>query len=322
MGFLSAWLYSQLFVTPKYPTESFADQTIIVTGSNVGLGLEAARHFARCNAKRVILAVRNVAAGEKAKQSIEESTSRQNVCEVWELDLASYASVKAFAERASKLSRIDVLLENAGIATQNFTLAEDHERTIAVNVISTFLLGLLLLPKLKETAKQIPTAKPHWIIVTSEVHALTNLPESKSPNTFEVLDDEKKANMQVRYPTSKLLEVLVVRKIAPKLADSGVILNMPNPGMCHSELARELGFSAWLLKLVLARTTEVGSRTLVAAAIVGNESHGAYMTDGKVSNGALSAFVTSEDGQKAQEKVWLELKEILEKIVPGVTGSF
>ncbi|KAK9489247.1 hypothetical protein V1508DRAFT_428593 [Lipomyces doorenjongii] len=318
MGFL----YSQLFVTPRYPTESFADQIIIVTGSNVGLGLEAARHFCRCNAKKVVLAVRNVAAGEKAKQSIEESTGRTDVCEVWELDLASYASVKAFAQRASKLPRIDVLLENAGIATFNFSLAEGHERTITVNVISTFMLGLLLLPKLKATAKEIPSTKPHWTIVSSEVHAWTNLPEWRSSNTFEALDDPKNAKMQARYPTSKLLEVLVVREIASKLADSRVILNMLNPGLCHSELAREGSWRIWFLKLVLARTTEVGGRTLVAAATVDDESHGGYMTDGKVNNEALGAFVTSEDGEKAQKKVWTELKEILEKIQPGIASSF
>lgn len=41
MGFL----YSQLCVTPEYPVQSFSGQTVIVTGSNVGLGLEAAHHI-------------------------------------------------------------------------------------------------------------------------------------------------------------------------------------------------------------------------------------------------------------------------------------
>jgi retinol dehydrogenase-12 len=38
----------------------------MVTGSNVGLGLEAAKHFARMNPKRLVMAVRNHAKGEKA----------------------------------------------------------------------------------------------------------------------------------------------------------------------------------------------------------------------------------------------------------------
>lgn len=131
------FLYSQLFVTPKYPTQEFPGRTVIVTGANVGLGLEAARHFCRLGAAKVILAVRNTAAGEIAIESIEKSTDRRGICEVWELDLASYTSVQAFAAQASRqLSRIDILVANAGIATTQYTVAEGHERSLTVNVIS------------------------------------------------------------------------------------------------------------------------------------------------------------------------------------------
>ncbi|CAD6592413.1 MAG: hypothetical protein ASARMPREDX12_006073 [Alectoria sarmentosa] len=93
-----AFLRSQLFSIPPYPTKKFTDQTIIVTGSNAGLGLEASRHFVRLDAAKVILAVRNLEKGEAAKQSIEESTGRTGVVEVWQLDLAHYESVKDFSK--------------------------------------------------------------------------------------------------------------------------------------------------------------------------------------------------------------------------------
>lgn len=317
MGFL----YSQLFVTPVNPTASFAGQTIIVTGSNVGLGKEAVRHFARLGASKVILAVRNAAAGEEAKRDIESSTRcGPDVLEVWNLDLASHESCKAFADRASKLPRLDILLENAGVATQRWAVDGGHERTIAVNVISTFYLALLLLPKLKSSAKAFGI-KPHLVIVTSEVHAWTKFPEWKEPNAFKALDDESKARMAERYPTSKLLEVLVVRQIAPELEGSGVILNMLNPGLCHSELSRDSGMFLTVFKFFFARTTEVGSRTLVASAVAGPESHGKYMSDGQVEDDTLSGFVKSEEGKEASKKVWKELSEILESIQPGVTGN-
>ncbi|KAI9830054.1 MAG: hypothetical protein M1819_005884 [Sarea resinae] len=320
MGFF----YSQLFVTPEYPTKSFSGQTVIVTGSNVGLGFEAARHFVRLDAKKVILAVRNLEAGEKAKETIETSTQRPGVCEVWKLDLASYDSVKAFASRVTQqLPRLDIVVENAAIAATKYSVAEAHERSITVNVISSILLGLLLLPKLKATAKEFPSSSPpHLSIVVSEVHAWTKFPEWKAANTFAELDDEKTANMAERYQTTKLLEVLAVREIASRVADSGVVVNMLNPGLCHSELARDSGWGLWFLKLVLARSTEVGSRALMAAAAAGKESHGAYISDAKVANEELSAFVRSEEGATAQAKVWKELGEILEKIQPGVMSSF
>ncbi|KAL2679299.1 hypothetical protein Neosp_010070 [[Neocosmospora] mangrovei] len=299
MGFL----YSQLFVKPKYPSTSFSGQTVIVTGSNVGLGLEAARHFVRLDAASVILAVRNVEAGDLAKQSIEESTGRHGVCEVWEVDLASYESVKAFGARAAKLERT----------------AEGHERNITVNVISTFLLALLLVPTLKATAQKSEGANPRLSVVTSEVHAWTDLPEWKSDNTFTTLDDETKANMNMRYPASKLIQVFLAGELASRLEGSGVVVNMLQPGMCHSQLTREDGWMVAVLKFLLARSTEVGSRTLVAAASAGSDSHGAYMVDGEVDNDGLSSFVRSKDGEVAQKKLWKELSEILESVCPGVT---
>ena len=249
MGFL----YSQLFVTPPYPAHDFTGQTILVTGSNVGLGLEAARHFARMGAAKVIIAVRNVTAGEEAKQSIEASTGRVGVCEVWPLDLASYSSVKAFRNMPLGFSGLTWSWKNAGISTEKFSLAEGEERTITVNVISTILLGLLLLPKLRQTAKT--HGGPSYLsIVTSEVHGWTKFPEWKADNIFESLSYEQTADMTGetgRYPVSKLLQVLAVREMAPKLKNSGVILNMVDPGLCHSSLARDAGWFLFFLKAVL-----------------------------------------------------------------------
>ncbi|KUL82138.1 hypothetical protein ZTR_10698 [Talaromyces verruculosus] len=311
--------YSQLFVTPASPTTSFEGQTVIVTGSNVGLGFEAAKKFVLLGAAKVILAVRDLPAGERAKESIETSATKTGICEVWKLDLADFESVKAFADRALLLPRLDIVVENAGIATQVYQTAEGHERTITVNVISTFLLCVLLLPKLKATAEAFPGSNPHLSIVTSDVHAWTEFPEWKTDNTFVALKDQGKADMVARYSTSKLMEVLVVRELAPKLEGSGIILNMLTPGLCKSQLSRDAGMGLRLMIFLFGRATEVGGRTLVSAAAAGPESHGAYMIDGKANNAALSKFVRSEAGERAQKKVWKELCEILEEIMPGST---
>lgn len=57
-------------------------RTYIVTGSNSGLGLETARHLVEFSASCVILAVRNLTAGENAKNEIEKSTGRKGVVQV------------------------------------------------------------------------------------------------------------------------------------------------------------------------------------------------------------------------------------------------
>ncbi|KAI8316454.1 Short chain dehydrogenase atnD [Colletotrichum sp. SAR11_59] len=52
------FLQSQLFTEVPVATKKINGQTIIVTGSNTGLGLETARHFILLDAAKVILAVR------------------------------------------------------------------------------------------------------------------------------------------------------------------------------------------------------------------------------------------------------------------------
>ncbi|KAI9851406.1 MAG: CDP-diacylglycerol--glycerol-3-phosphate 3-phosphatidyltransferase [Thelocarpon superellum] len=264
------FLYSQTFVTLPYPEQDFTDQSVIVTGSNVGLGLEAARHFTRLNASKVILAVRSLAKGEEAKSSIEASTRREGVLEVWQLDLGSYESVRQFVQRAQGLPRLDVVVENAGVASFGFAMVEDNERMITVNVISTFLLALMILPKLRETARKFKV-EPHLVIVTSEVHVRAKFAERTSEGFLQVLGDKDKANMAERYPLSKLLEVFYVRELAARTKTSGkgnVIINCVNPGLCHSSLSREAPFMLEVMKFFLARSTEHGSRSLVPAPLV------------------------------------------------------
>lgn len=152
-----------------YPTKLFTNQTIIVTGSNIGLGLEAARHFARLDAAKVILAVRSKLKGEEAAKSIEESTNRPGVCEVWEVDMGNFASVRAFCERAAALDRLDVVVENAGIATPTYKQVEGFESTIAVNVVGTFLMALDMLPILRKSAEKTGV-KPRLVIISSGIH--------------------------------------------------------------------------------------------------------------------------------------------------------
>lgn len=300
----SSFLYSQLFTKLPYPTRSYSGETIIVTGSNTGLGLEAARHFTRLGAAKVILAVRTLSRGEAAKESIEHSTDRKGVVEVWHLDLGSYESVKGFAKKADGLDRLDAVVENAGIATTEWSVMEDNESTITTNVVSTFLLGLLLLPKLRESGRKF-NFTPHLAVVCSEVHAWSPFNERKSESIFDALNDKETANMADRYlPTSslsyfdqvntlirrryqvsKLLEVFPCRELATRTKQSGksdVIINYLNPGLCHSELARGSPWWLHVMKFFLARTTEHGSRSLVNAVEGGEGTHGQYLSDCEV----------------------------------------
>ena len=65
-----------------------------------------------------------------------------------------------------------------------------------------------------------------------------------------------------------------------------VVINSLTPGLCYSDFSRE---SSWInsvflgvMRWLLGRTTEVGSRTLVTAIEAGKETHGEYMADSKI----------------------------------------
>ncbi|KAF6822396.1 short-chain dehydrogenase reductase [Colletotrichum musicola] len=322
---------SQLLTSLPYPSTKFTNQTVIVTGSNTGLGLEAARHFVRLDAGKVILAVRSLSRGRLAAENIAASEGRPDAVEVWELDLAKYDSVVAFARRAKDLARLDVVVANAGIYTFDFSTAEEDEATITVNVVSTMLLGLLLLPKLRETA-EARGSKTMLTFTGSFVHYFTSFPERHAENIFESLGDASSARMLdsscfARYNVSKMIQLLVFSEFAELLAKSDelsrVVTSIVNPGYVATDITREAtGF--WfklylrLLSATLSRTAEVGSRTLVHAAYGDDETFGQYLEDCGV--GRPSSFVTSDEGRRAQKKLWWELKTKLEKIQPGVTN--
>ncbi|KAF7514179.1 hypothetical protein GJ744_004504 [Endocarpon pusillum] len=323
MGFL----YSQLFKRLPYPTGSFAGKTIIITGSNVGLGKEAARHYVRLGASRMILAVRSLDKGQAAKQDIEASTScADDVIQVWQIDMGSYDSVKQFASRVNtELDRVDIFIANAGIARFRYSTIGDNEAQITVNVVSTFLLAALVMPKLKETAAKYRT-RPTLTITTSEVHGHTKFPQRLAPDgqIFATINDKataEKYKMEM-YPISKLLEIYGVRYIAEKHPASTfpVTVNCVNPGLCHSELSRDAdSFMFNMVKFLLARSTEVGSRNLFHAGAMGADSHGQYVSDCKI--GEPASVVTSKEGKKAQDRVIAELVKKLDAIQPGVWNN-
>jgi NAD(P)-dependent dehydrogenase (short-subunit alcohol dehydrogenase family) len=317
------FLHSQLFVTLPVPEGSYTGKTIIITGSNTGLGLEAARHFTSLGASTVVLAVRSLSKGETAKADIEATTGRHDVIKVMHLDMSSYDSVLSFASAVStNLPRVDIAILNAGVARGVWETAEGHESTITVNVLSTFLLAFALLPHMIATSKKHNT-RPTLSITASEVHEFADFPERTAPKgkIFAHLDQQQDANgkdkdMGNRYQVSKLLEILCVRCMATT-SNIPVTINCINPGLCHSELSRESGWGLYILKLLLARTSEVGSRALVHAGSAGEQSHGTYLSDCTITEPA--AWVGSEEGREVQGRVWEEVRGILESVKEGIT---
>ncbi|KAF4909527.1 Short chain dehydrogenase atnD [Colletotrichum viniferum] len=294
MSSVIGFLQSQLFAEVPVPTKKFTGQTIIVTGSNTGLGLEAARHFVLLGAGKVILAVRSIPRGTAAAARLEEFTKTKGVVEVWELDLACYASIQSFSKKARSLERLDILVNNAGVMTYNFVLAEKDDSLITVNALG---------------------------------RARVDFIESKSENIFRDLAVEKSARMTERYNISKVIQLQLARELAENLSKSerlgNIIVSVVNPGLSHTDVAQNLGWvQGKIVKGVLSlvgRAPEEAGRTLVLAAEGGPETHGQYLDDGKV--GRPSKFITSGEGIKVQKQLWKELLGKLDAIAPGIVDS-
>ncbi|KAI1363856.1 NAD(P)-binding protein [Xylaria arbuscula] len=305
--------------TPELP-----NSIIIVTGANGGLGFEASKHLSRLGVAKLIMAVRSLEKGEEAKREILKSTGRpETSIEVWDLDMESNTSISAFADRAANLPRLDGVLANAGIMTSIFTLSSGNEKSFNINVVATFFLFLLLLPKMRESEKKTGNAC-RFSIPNSALHhlaPLAELQEEENGSIIDRLNDPAISNMTGRYNLTKFLVVCMVREFAKKCSASekgGCIINTPNPSFCRSNLARDerpAGFK--LFQAAMARTAEEGSRVLVHGVLAGSETNGEYLANCKIES--PSSHITSDWGQEVQGRFFKELLDKLEKLRPGIS---
>ncbi|KAF7558902.1 hypothetical protein G7046_g5264 [Stylonectria norvegica] len=302
--------------------ETCKGATYIVTGSNVGLGFEAAKHLVEFKSKKVIIAVRNLKAGEEAKAKIEEATGNTGIAEVWELDLASYDSVKAFAKKASTLDRIDAVIENAAVAMSQRAVSEDHITPVTVNVFSTFLLAVLLLPKLSESAEKFGIV-PHLAIIASGAGFDFGDDWKKiKQDPIAAMDAEDYVTMKT-YPMTKIVEIVAGRHLAAlaPVSRTGVVINFTCPGLCKTELSRNAptAFKEMIAKqhAEYGRTAEDGSRTLLYAAVAGKESHGCLLDSAAIGEHRLPEWIVSEEGKEDQKRIWEGIAKELETIAPG-----
>ncbi|KAK6340067.1 hypothetical protein TWF730_001840 [Orbilia blumenaviensis] len=313
--------YTKLPIIPT--TATCAGKTFIVTGANTGLGFEAAKRLVSFSPARVILAVRTIKNGDAAKAKIEAETGKKGIAEVWQLDLSSYDSVIAFGKKVQAMDRLDAIIENASVALAVWNPTEGLETTLTVNVTSTFLLAAMALPKLKETARRTGERTHLTVIGSGVAFMVPGRLEKIKGDILDSMSVEANAVMADRYQESKLLQLYAIRQLASlnPVSKTGVIINYVNPGLCYSELNRNAPFilktQINLLRLFFARSTEVGSRTLLAGAFADEDSHGAYSSECVVKDHYVPDWMTNESGRLIQQRVWDSLTKKLNAVQPG-----
>ncbi|OTB00303.1 hypothetical protein M426DRAFT_324440 [Hypoxylon sp. CI-4A] len=295
--------------------------TAIVTGSNVGLGFEAAKELASHGLSRLILAVRDQAKGEAAKAEIARVAPECDI-QVWLLDQESWASMVAFAERArTELDRLDIVLLNAGLKRLEYSQSPTgHEAHVQINHFGTALLSMLLVQPLRRTARV--TGKPGRMTITaSSVAFMAPFHDIKDPQggkgIFGWLDNPASfVPGESRYCLSKLLDLFWTRALAARLDPADVVLNTLNPGWCQSAFHREHP-SADFLSKYLAFTTAQGGYHLTDAVVQHPNSHGAYLSEQTIRS--VPSFVSSGEGMGVQKRVWDETIALLREECPDAT---
>ncbi|MFE0470069.1 oxidoreductase [Streptomyces sp. NPDC058947] len=223
-------------------------RTVIITGANSGIGLEATRAFARAGA-RVIMAVRDV---EHARAT---APYLPGAIELRPLDLADLASVRAFATCVEH--PFDILINNAGVANVPLSrTADGFETHFGTNHLGHFALTNLLLPKITDRV----------VTIASNAHKSATL-DLTDPNW-----ERRRYRSPAAYGQSKLANLLFTLELQSRLTAAGSVVRAlaAHPGAATTGLNRHLGpamkaVAAIVGRLVMQSGTDGAQPTLFAA---------------------------------------------------------
>ncbi|CAM5282497.1 Rhamnolipids biosynthesis 3-oxoacyl-[acyl-carrier-protein] reductase [Streptomyces alboniger] len=185
--------------------------TVLITGASDGLGRALAEDLAE-GGHRLLLHGRNP---ERLAQ-VAATTGG----EVFTADFASLAAVRGLAaEVAARHSRLDVLVNNAGVgfeaaSTSRETSADGYELRLAVNHLAPALLTRELLPLLRRAA-------PARVVnVASVGQQLFDFDDPQHERGFTQAD---------AYCRSKLALITHTAHLAAELAGTGITVNSVHP---------------------------------------------------------------------------------------------
>ena len=239
---------------------SQAGRTVLITGSNAGLGLATAKAFAKQGA-RVLMACRNPARAQAAAAEVRAWAPEGRGVEVLSLDLSSLASVAACAKQVlDQEERLDLLINNAGLMAIDEEKTEDgFEMQIGVNHLGHFALDAHLLP--------LVLATPGSRILT-----MSSFGHRPGKVVADDLNFEKRGYS--RWPVyfaSKLANLLYSLELQRRLAAAGqsTIALTAHPGGSHTDLGHEgSGLTNTLMKplMVLGLPPETGIKPMLRAA--------------------------------------------------------
>jgi len=249
----------------QIPDES--GRTAIVTGSNSGIGLSAARELARAGA-HVVLGCRSTDKAEAAARDIREAVGGAEL-EAAELDLGSLGSVRAFAEGfRERHDGFDLLINNAGVmAPPRRETADGFELQFGTNHLGHFALTGSLLDAMQARSDA------RVVTVTSTAHWYGRI-------YFDDLQGERSYRRWLAYGQSKVANLLFALELDRRLRAAGSEIRSlaAHPGYAATKLQTTGptsvdSFVLGVTNRVFAQSADMGALpTLYAATYSGLES--------------------------------------------------
>ena len=204
-------------------------RSFLVTGANSGIGRALVEALAAGNG-RLVLACRSEA---RTAPVLEALRSRHPGVDatLLLLDLADLSSVRsAAANFLATGERLDVLVNNAGVAGTRALSADGFDLTYATNHIGPFLFTNLLLPRL------LASAEGRIVNVASAAHRQVDHID------WSVLArrDAPKRSAFADYAVTKLMNILHARELARRLTGTTVTTYALHPGAVASNIWRAI----------------------------------------------------------------------------------
>lgn len=211
----------------------------IVTGANIGLGLETTRELMRKGAHCVI-ASRTRSKADAGLADLE-ADGLAGSAEIISLDLSDLRSVTEFAaEFGKRHDRLDLLINNAGIMMVPEGKTEDgFESQLGTNHLGHFALTGLLLDRL------LVTNGSRVVTVASMAH------RSGKMDFDNLMFETGGYTPMGAYGRSKLANLLFAFELQRRLeaADASTISVAAHPGVAGTNLGSHM-FNSWFMKPV------------------------------------------------------------------------